>query len=406
MTNAQRLAIRCSEIRQRLNEIAGLEGDDFTDAIRQESDRLTGELTDKETQYRAALAAGDGTETVDAEDRERRGLAGRARVGAFIRAAVEQRGIDGAEADLASAYECPGMLPLALFDVERPTVERRAVTPGVTADQEQAAPTVPFAFERSAAAALGFQFPMVGPGQANYPVVTTGAPSGSVEKGGSALKTAAAFRLDVRTPKRISGQFEIRVEDMAVFPDMERALRESLMDSSANALDEGAFAGDNANGALNGLFNQATDVAIAGAEETFATGIARFAALVDGQYAYSWRDIRAVIGSATFAKYAALFEANGGSDGSLFDYLAGKLGALRVSNRVPDVAATGQKAIVTLTGTMQPLRIPTWMGIELIVDPYTQAGKGVKVVTATMLVGDPHVPYSTSQLIELHPRLS
>ena len=34
MTNAQKIAIRLSEVRERLNEIAGLEGDEFTDEVR------------------------------------------------------------------------------------------------------------------------------------------------------------------------------------------------------------------------------------------------------------------------------------------------------------------------------------------------------------------------------------
>ena len=86
-----------------------------------------------------------------------------------------------------------------MFDVGRP--ETRAVTPGVTAVQ-QAAPTVPYAFERSAAASLGFSFPMVASGQANYPVITTAVPAGSVDKAAAALATAGAFRLDTRLPKR------------------------------------------------------------------------------------------------------------------------------------------------------------------------------------------------------------
>ena len=68
---------------------------------------------------------------------------------------------EGREAEVADAFGCPGMLPLALFDVDWPLVtETRAVTPGVTA-QQTAAPTVPYAFARSAAASLGFTFPMV-----------------------------------------------------------------------------------------------------------------------------------------------------------------------------------------------------------------------------------------------------
>ena len=247
---------------------------------------------------------------------------------------------------------------------------------------------------------------MVASGQANYPVVTTAAPAGSVDKGAAALATAGAFRLDTRLPKRVAGSFDVRIEDVAVFPDMERSLRESLMDSMSNALDKGCFTGDNASGALNGLFEQSTAVAVAGTTETFVTGIKRLAALVDGQYAYGWSDLRVVAGSDTFAAYEALFNNSLKGDISLWDYLSMKLGSLRVSNRVPDKAADGQKMLVTLNAPMVPLRIPTWMGVEIIVDPYTQAGKGIKVCTATMLVGDPHVPYGVSQLKEVHPKIS
>ena len=410
MTKSQKLLLRQSEIREKLNGLLAKET--RTAAEDTELRALTAEGTAIEPEIRAAMVADQAAEddasraagnVPDAEARERQRLAGDARVGEFIARAVNKQGLEGREAEVAAAFGCPGMLPLALFDVERP--EARAVTPGVTAVQ-QAAPTVPWAFERSAAAALGFMFPMVGSGQANYPVVSTAAPAGSVNKGVAALATASAFRLDTRLPKRIAGQFEIRVEDVAIFPDMERALRESLMDSMSNALDEGVFQGDGTGGALDGLLNQATDVAIAGAAETFATAISRFAALVDGQYAYGWGDIRAVIGSATFAKYASIFANADKGDISAYDTLMGKLGGLRVSNRVPDAANDGQKAIVTLNAPMVPLRIPTWMGVEIIVDPYSEAAKGIKVCTATMLVGDPHVPHGTAQLKELHPKLS
>ena len=57
MTTAQRPAIRLSEIRQRLNEISGLESDAMTDEIRAEADKLTGEFRNCETQHRAAMVA-------------------------------------------------------------------------------------------------------------------------------------------------------------------------------------------------------------------------------------------------------------------------------------------------------------------------------------------------------------
>ena len=88
MTNSQRLAVRLSEIRQRLNEIAGLKGDAFTDEIRQESDKLQADFRDKETQYRAAVIAEGETErraAADGEGAELRAHAGGCEPGRFLR---------------------------------------------------------------------------------------------------------------------------------------------------------------------------------------------------------------------------------------------------------------------------------------------------------------------------------
>ena len=54
----------------------------------------------------------------------------------------------------------------------------------------------------------------------------------------------------------------------------------------------------------------------------------------------------------------------------------------------------------------QAITVPIWKGVELIVDPYTQAAKGQRVVTAVTLVGSPFVPYGIAQIIEVHPKLS
>ena len=84
MLNSQRLSVRLSEIRQRLNAIASLEGDAFTDEIRQESDKLQKEFADKETQYRSAVLGEADAEkralatAPDAERRERLELRGKA----------------------------------------------------------------------------------------------------------------------------------------------------------------------------------------------------------------------------------------------------------------------------------------------------------------------------------------
>ena len=57
MLDSQRLQIRISEIRSRLNEISGLEGEAFTEEIRQESDKLTTEFREVETKFRSGSGA-------------------------------------------------------------------------------------------------------------------------------------------------------------------------------------------------------------------------------------------------------------------------------------------------------------------------------------------------------------
>ena len=111
MTDSQRLQVRASEIRTRLNAIAGLADDAMTDEVRSETDRLTGEYTNVETQLRAAIVAeadeareaetrgGGGDE--DAEVRALRSLQGRASLGRYLAGFADGSPLDGAERELA-----------------------------------------------------------------------------------------------------------------------------------------------------------------------------------------------------------------------------------------------------------------------------------------------------------------
>ena len=207
-----------------------------------------------------------------------------------------------------------------------------------------------------------------------------------------------------QSPVRIAGSFEVRVEDLSVMPTLEAALSEAMRGSLSNELDEQTFNG--AAGELNGLLTQATDVAAASTVETFSTGIARYAALVDGRHAYDFRDLRACIGSATFALYAGLFANANKGDVSLFDYLSMHLGSIRVSDRMPAVASTAQKNIVVLSSSSTPPKIHVWSAIQVVRDPFSGAGVGKVTLTATALVSPLFIPHGTSQAIEVHPKLS
>ena len=393
MTAAQTIQIRLSECRESLNTL--LQTNPRTDEQQTEMAALTAEVSKREPELRAALASEPDPETkvVDTADggehRERLELRSKTGLADYLRAACSGSSVDGAAAEYAAACGIPtsGHLPMALFEPTNqhshfPTVETRAITPGPAVDGPLQ-PTIPFVFERSAAASLGIMMPSVPSGQVQIPKITTAPPSDTLAKDGAAPSTAAAITLVNQSPERIAGSFEVRVEDLAVMPSMESALGESLQGSMSNEFDEQVFNG--AAGELNGLFTQAADESAASAVETYTTGIKRFAELVDGKHAYTLADVRAVIGSKTFALYAGLFANSNKGDLSLFDYLTQMLGSIRVSDRVPGVSSSAQRGICVLTASAEMPKIHVWDAMQIVRDPYSGAGAGKVTITATSL---------------------
>ena len=414
MTKTQRALIEIqgkqSELRSRLAVLAAQDTRTADEEI--ELTAVETKLSGCEPELRAALSAAAAedvsartVETTDPENRERLELRAKTGVADFLKAACGGAGVTGAAAEYAESLGVPtvGHLPMALFARTAPTVETRAITPG-PAVKGMLQPTVPFVFERSAAASLGILFPSVPSGQVQIPKITTAPPADTLAKDGSAPSTAAAVTLVNQSPVSIAGQFEVSVEDLQVMPTLEAALSEAMQGSLSNELDEQVFNG--ASGELNGLFVQATNVNAAGAVENYVTGIGRFAALVDGKHAYTLADVRAVIGSKTFALYAGVFANTNKGDVSLFDYLNRMLGSIRVSDRVPGVSSSAQKGIVVLSASSTPPKIHVWDAMQIIRDPYSGAGAGKFTLTATALVSPLYVPHGTSQVKEVHPKLS
>ena len=396
-------SIRISEIRDRLVELDAVE----TRSTEQESEQtaLMAERTTKEAEFRSESKSEEEAQLhprdfdVLPETRERLEIRSKTGLADFMAAAAGGREVSGAAAEYAAACGVSAMsrLPLAIFPDGQPETRAISVGPAVDGAVE---PAVPFVFQRSAAQSLGIQMPSHGPGQAQIPRVTTAPPADTLAKDATAPATAAVITLDSKAPKRIAGQLDLRVEDLAVYPELENVLGESIQKALGNELDNETFNGVAAG--LNGLFLQAADVAVAGAVETFATGIGRFAGLVDGEHAYTLADLRCVVGPSTYAKYMGLI-----SDGvPLGDYLESKLGSFRVSNRMPALASHGQKGIVTLNGGPSPIRIYVWNALEIVRDPFSGAGAGKVTLTATALVSEVYVPHGVSQVKEIHPKLT
>ena len=242
MTLTQKLTLRCSEIRQRLNEVAGLEGDALTAEIRSESDALGTEYRETETKLRAAIVAEDvdpnpGPAERDPETRERAELVRRSSIGAIVAAAVEHRSTEGAERELQSALSLhPNQVPLELLRVE---TRAAGVTtaPGNTGAMEQSV-VMPI-FATGDAAYMGAQMPTVPSGDSVHPVLTDRPTVGGPHADSTDVpETAGTFAAEMLAPQRIQAAFKFRRTDRARFRGMDPALRSALSSGLSEGIDK------------------------------------------------------------------------------------------------------------------------------------------------------------------------
>ena len=395
MINSQKLALRLSELRQKLNELSAK--DELTEAEQDEMRSLSGAYPKLEERHRAAIISESTEEAAaldedgDGEDRERRELRSRCKVGRYVSAALDGLPVQGSEAELSAAAGCPGSVPLELFETRREATEHRAVTPAPATTDENLAPIVPAIFDRSAAAWLGIEMPMVGTGDAGYPVLSTSVTGGAVAKSAQAVETAGAFTVTMAQPRRISGAFKFTVEDAARLSGMENALRQNIASVLSDELDKQAINGSGTgDGTLNGLLNILTDPSAPAANaETFARYVAAAASHVDGLFAVDLGGVRQLVGVQTYGHMAAAFRADEDST-TAEGWLMDRTGGVRTSRRIAAPASNIQQAIVRRANPAgdRVAVMPVWQGLQLIRDPYTDARKGEITVTGLMLVGD------------------
>ena len=301
MLKSVELAVRASEIRSRLAEIAGIEGD-LPDEVKTETVTLRTEYQDVETRFQAASTAEDVTETVEpvsdqtAEQKEIIELRSRSSVVNYVQAAVEMRSLDGPEAEFNSALKLGGhQFPLELLAPEK----RQTTAVDVAANQGNWLDRL---FNGTAAQHLGVTFQSVGPGVLSLPVTTAGATSKQYDK--SAATTAAPWVIGISElrPKRAAVHAVFSVEDAArIGPGLEDALQRDLRSALVEGIDRVIFKGDltpTAAGADIVGFQTNADIAeftLTQANKIKGVNVlAALAAYVDGKHAVSPADIRIV----------------------------------------------------------------------------------------------------------------
>ena len=396
MTESQRLQVRSSEIRQRLNEIAALPTADVTPEIRSESDGLTAELTNVETQFRAATAAESAelrtAETgaagePDAETRALQDLQGRASLGRYLTAFADGERLTGAERELCEHRgldDSPNRVPwdalLPAPGAGRAELRADAVTPApATGNPTNQHAILQRVFARGAVARLGVFMPSVAVGEASYPIINTGQSAAFVDKDAEHDAAAGAIGSNILTPKRLQARVQFRIEDEMTTAGLDAALTEDLRLSINDQLDKqivGAgnaqvrgFLATNANGGLADYADPAAVVDFAGAAGQAARG-------VDGIFAGSESECCWIIGTETYQKLASLIQANDST--SAAERLRRILRDFGASANVPDATGNVQQGVIAKLGAEASMSAvcPIWEGLRLIRDEVTNSDKG------------------------------
>ena len=414
MTTSQTLELRASEIRQRLNAIAGM--DDLSDDVRAESDKLTEEYADVETRRRAALIAEDAervethaTVHVDAETRERLRLRDRSTLGGFLQAAMAGRLPGGELAEYASACGVePGQVPLDIFEADRPRVEEHAdaVSPAPsTGTGSTLHPVQPYVFAESIAGQLGITMPRVDSGSHSWARVSTALTANTRAKGAAQESTAAALTAVTASPRRISARLSVEIEDVASIgtSTFEPALRSNLSGALADAYDHQCIRGNGTSPNVSGVIKQMTRPTNPTAVTDFDAFVSAFVDQIDGTWAKTIQDVRMVANVDAYKLSAKTFRdrvidtgQRGGvslGDVTAADYLKAHTAGWSTAARMPDTPSSGAndkiaEAIVRRTGRSLLAAVhPTW-GALTVDDVYSDSASARRHITMHVLVGD------------------
>ena len=396
MTNSQKIQIRQSEVRQRLNELSGLEGDDFTAEHRAETEKLSTEYSDLETRFRAAtLAEVEAVSPVDregAEGAEIRALVGRASLGAYLSEAVNQSPLSGSSPEAELRKELlgesaqPGTLPWAVLAPE--ALEVRQTDAETTIGSSVALPSrqnqiLGRVFSASALDFLRVRTTSVPTGTAAWPILSSG--TTALQRSGAQRidAVAATFTATAIEPVRLTARYLFRIEDLSKLQGMEESLRVDLRGAVADAMDAQVIAGNGTAPNVNGLTNALTAPDDPGEVFTWVDAVKSVASQVDGKYASTPAQVRTLVDPSLYAALAVSLHATA-SVSAAARYIDSISGGIRVSANLPAPASDIATALVSKTAQAGSVA-PVWEGLSLIRDPYSEAATGRVSLTAIAL---------------------
>ena len=248
MTTLQKLQLKQSEIREKLNTLLGK--DERSEEQQGELATLTAEGQQLEPEIRAAIIASPAPEETlvsgGTEDRELAQLTERANVGDILSATFEKRQTSGEAAELQKHFGLGShQVPLEMLRINRSSRGTRCGDgPGEHRRRQSQAPVIVLRYSASGDGAfLGIERPTVPVGDAAYPVLST-VPSvkGPFTGSDNAAQTDAEFVANNLSPERLQASFSYRRTDAARFAGLDAALRLALERRLAGkALDQQAI---------------------------------------------------------------------------------------------------------------------------------------------------------------------
>lgn len=333
----------------------------------------------------------------------------------YLVAIAGQAVADGAEAELRQEV---GLSDQAIpLEALLPTPEERAdqVSPqeagkttalGFGSINQTAGPLLGRIFKQTDSAFLGISMPTVPPGERVYPVMTAGTTAAMTARGADGPDAGAAkFDVVNATPHRLTGKYIFDLEGVATLGGLlESTLRADLRNVLGYQMDLQVFNGNDTGANVNGLLNQLPLVKNPAdtyasnqpnAVVSWASAKAMFVQLLDGVYARSESDWRALWGQDTYNILRQSYRGTTTDDTDAIDE-ANNMGVTqRLSFQTPAPAvATVSGESAASTKKLQPVVLnaeagtavaPVWQGITMIRDPYTEANKAQIIMTAHMM---------------------
>ena len=414
MTNKQKIEIRLSEVRSRLNEISGIESDVFTEKIRGEAATLQTEYGDLEVRHRAAITSEaedenrmQGAFSEDGESAEIRQILGAVSIADYLTPATAGSGIEGRAKELNQALKVEAVgksggvaIPWAVLAGPTPAPEQRAFTAtnqaaGAYAGGVAARPILQRLFGPGILDALGVRIDSVPSGRTEWPLLATGvAPDQAVEGAAAAAAVAATFTTETLKPKRLTGRYEFTWEQSAQVPDLEMALRRDLADAVRSKMSDLALNGDESSNAQepSGFLEKLSVPTAPAAVATYEDFAGSHASAVDGIHAQREGEVSSVVGVASYQLAARTYRTGAGSDESASEALMRRSRLCVASSYVPDA---GNNDIQTGNifhaagpnggGAMRGDSVAAvWPTLEVVRDIYSKASQGVVLTWITL----------------------